>query len=118
MRYSRRCRRPVIESLQREFPFYTVDEQAAEVRWDVLVGHHRGGRGRVRRGGARCALRCLVGALGDTAIFEATDAVDLDHDDVAVCQQQRGLAAIADAGGRAGQDQVAGLERGELRDQR
>jgi len=45
--------------------------------------------------------------LGDEAVLEPADPVDLDRDDVAVAQQHRRIAAEADAGRRAGQDQVA-----------
>ena len=51
-----------------------------------------------------------IDRIGDLA-----DAVDLDRDGVARLQQPLRVAEDADPGGRAGQDQVAGLERRRAR---
>jgi hypothetical protein len=52
--------------------------------------------------------------LGE-AVLDGADAVDLDAHDVAVAQPARRLEAHAHAGGRAGGDDVAGVERDAAR---
>src|SRR5262249_44095277 len=49
--------------------------------------------------------------LGDDRVAEHAQVVDLDLDDVAGLEPDRGLAGHADARGRAGEDQVAGFQR-------
>src|SRR6478736_5630819 len=56
------------------------------------------------------AISWLTSA-GDHRIGDLAHAVDLDRDGVARLQQPLRVAEYADAGGRARQDQVAGLER-------
>ena len=53
--------------------------------------------------------------LGDHRVAHEADALDLDLDLVARRERDLRLAEDADAGGRAGQDQVAGLEREDAR---
>src|ERR1700678_2350059 len=73
---------------------------------------------------AALSVRCCypgaasgAGRSGD-GVAEGADAGDLDADDVAGLEVERRGAAGADAGGGAGQDQVAGAQRGELGDRR
>src|SRR4029453_6978141 len=76
----------------------------------------RGGRGRARRAGRR-ADRCAASSrrLRDAAIREAAETLDLGLDQLARGEVDRRLAHRAYARGRAGEDQVAGLERAVAR---
>ena len=58
------------------------------------------------------------GRISRTRILEGADAVDLDPDDVAGLEVARRVEADADAGRRAGGDDVAGLQRHAGRDRR
>ena len=49
------------------------------------------------------------------AVGERSDPLDVDHDLVAVGEEPGRLAEDADAGRRAGRDDVAGLQRDEAR---
>ena len=101
----------VTESLQRDFPFYVWDEAADEVRWMCSWDTTEDDVDQFA-----AAVRDALDLAGHAAVLDPADAVDLDHDHVAVLQEQLGLAAIADAARGAGQDQIARLERGELGD--
>src|SRR5450756_2822587 len=56
--------------------------------------------------------------LSRDLITQRADAGHLDAADVPRLQVQRRGAPVADTGGRAGEDQVAGAKSGELRDRR
>ena len=57
-------------------------------------------------------------SLGGDGVLEPPDALDLDHDPVAVAQQHLRVAPVADAARRPGQHDVARAPAGELGDRR
>ena len=59
-----------------------------------------------------------AGGVVDDGVAQDAEALDLDLDDVAGLQQPRGRAGVADAGRRAGGQQVARAQGEGVRDQR
>ena len=88
-----------------------LDDPLEQDVLDLLAEHRSGDR--AHRGERRRATG--LGHPATTGFVSEPTPVDLDRDLVAGLQQPRRVAEHADAGGRAGEDQVAGLERRRLR---